>query len=168
METYFLEAEHKRPSTRERIIRFVLFLSIAFTVSFAGKCIWPSNYERHQAVLIKALDAGMWGVAMATFMTFWMRPPLLDSTLIIDDSSITTVSSYKGWMKRYEIRKVVHRGEIRTIRDVRNLDGEWIGAKISEKSGIREWFAGYLFLSKRLPDYEKIRAVAVLWQSPNA
>jgi hypothetical protein len=168
METYSLEADNRKPDTKQRARMFLVWAGVYFVVLFSWKSIWPIGIERNEGLLVRALHALVVSILWAIGMTVWFRRHLPDTTILVDETSITAVSQYRGWMRWFRVQKRVRRGEIRTIWEVRGADGVVVGTAISENPKLRARLTGFVFLSTRLQDYEKLRALAVLWRSPDA
>jgi hypothetical protein len=168
METYFLKAEQTKPNVNQRLRMFFVYACLYFLLMFTAKLLWPTTLDKNEGILARAAYAAVMSIIWAAGMTIWWKRTLPNSTIVVDDYSITATSQYPGWMRWLKTSRTVRRGEIRTIWDIRNSKGTVLGTAISEKGKLySRFFFGFVFLSTRLQEYEKLRAIAELWRSPN-
>jgi len=164
METHVFTLNPQEPTLKKRAISVLYLGGTFFVLMFGWKFFWPTSTERNLGVMNIMVEAGivslLWGLAMA----FYPKRSL-NYKLLVDDESITCVMDYTGWMKWLVMRRTIRRGKVRSIWEIRGRLGMPGGMGLSERSRLRAWMFGFVFLPRTLPAYESLRMLAESWRT---
>ena len=171
METYYVETRSERWTFRRRAV-FAFGLSITYAaIMFCFDIFWRTGSHKTASIGelgVKAIFMGLfWGLCMAFVPTRLTKPSVCHSRLLVDDHSVTGISEHSaGLFQGRTFRRVVRRGHVRSIFEIKGPKGVLKGVGISERTklGARMW--GFVFVPASLPEFEDLRQLAESWKAP--
>ena len=166
MKTYDFELASSKPSIKGRV-QMAFLVGGLYCIGMLGiKLLWPSPMDRKDGFSFLLIEAVVMGLMYGATMAFVWPKKGLGCRLLVDDRSMTCVMNFTGIMKWHVVRKTVSAGKVRCIREIPGKLGTPGGCAVSEQTGWKAWMHGGVFISKSLPEYDELKALAESWRAP--
>jgi hypothetical protein len=167
MDTYEVTVGRYQPNLRHKVVGAFWFAAVFFVFRLGWAVLLPSKTERSRGLSSLAIELGflslVWGLGMAFLSPIWKRlgrDLKLDYRLLVDADSITAVFPIS---KHRQSRKVVRKGMVRSIFEIKAASFRPGGIGISERKEFAARMLGFVFVPNTLPEFDKVRSLAESW-----
>jgi hypothetical protein len=168
MDTYEVTTERYQPKLKHKLFGVFLFAAVFFALRFGWVVLWPSQFERNRGSSSLAIEIGFvslaWALGMVYLSPVWTRlnrDLRLNFKLLVDVDSITAV--YPIWRNRRS-RKIVRKGKIRSIFEIKATSFRPGGIGISERKQLAARMLGFVYVPETLPEFDKVKSLAESWR----
>lgn len=164
MDTYEVKLGSRRGNPGRKIIAALCCAALFFILRFGWIILFPTSSERNTRLMILAIETGTTGLLYGLALVFKPFAPLRSYKVLVDDESITGLTTYDGWMRWFRIRHTVRKGRVRTIFEIQATAFSPGGLALSERSRLGARFWGCVFLPRELAEYDDLRRVVESWR----
>jgi hypothetical protein len=166
MDTYELKPKSARVNLKYRIVAVLCVAALCFLFQFGCRILSANPSERSSRLPTLAIDSGIFTVLWILAMVFLPKSArLANYKLLVDEESMTGVTEYTIWMRRFVKRTTVRKNRVRTIFEIKTTAFHPGGLLISERSMLVARMLGWVYLSKDLPKYDDLRQLVEGWRS---